>query len=527
MPSTAIHRPEMAFDGDLKSYFSSYYGMEDGDDFLVQFSRPISVKSLRIVTGDPEGEDVIKNGFVEVSSDMVSYTKLASFDGKGVASGTPAGLVLAVRIRLEPGKGLSRLIIREISVDTPVTITHVAQGPGRGFIDISQAPDLADWAKRAEKQMEDFWPDAAAILYSDGFITPNMVNVIYKTGPDVTPVAATGGGVMTVNSAYCRQHADDTALTVHEMAHAVQSIGGDAPGWIVEGSADYIRWVKYEPEHFHPRINLDKATYHDAYQTSATFLGWVALKYDSEIITKLNRIVRFGGNASAQFVKSCGKDLDALWTEFSAAYKADPAHIITPPVPAAMKPRTLPTVVAGSSVSVNLASFFNVTGFVADGTQFSASAGFDEGGASFPAKSLSSTVVSHDVNFKLGPAGAPDAIASNGNTIPLPGSAHGSLWLLASTINGGHRDLTVAVTYTDGTVQKFAQNFSDWYLPSGFPGESRAAHTDYRAMADGGKDPRTFYVYSYGYPLDAKKTVKSVTLPTEPSVRVFAISLAK
>ena len=30
------------------------------------------------------------------------------------------------------------------------------------------------------------------------------------------------------------------------------------------------------------------------------------------------------------------------------------------------------------------------------------------------------------------------------------------------------------VTYTDGTTQKLVQNFSDWFQPQSFPGESRA-----------------------------------------------------
>src|SRR5262249_40190070 len=152
------------------------------------------------------------------------------------------------------------LVVREITIKSPVKISHIQWGPGRGFIDISQAPDLAEWARKAEQEMESFWPDTAAMLYSYGFITPNTVNVVYRTGSGVTDVAATGGGVMTVNSRWCRQHPEDTGLTVHEMTHVVQSTPYN-PVWLVEGIADYIRWIKFEPEHYRPRINIRTATY--------------------------------------------------------------------------------------------------------------------------------------------------------------------------------------------------------------------------------------------------------------------------
>lgn len=527
MPSTSAHRPEMALDGDPATYFRSAYGMEDGDDFIVLLSRPIPVASIRVSTGDPDNDFLLTDGFLEVSPDGTTYAKAADFDKSGVANADLRNRpVMAIRLRLNRGKGLSRLTIREIEIHSSVPVSHVRIGPARGFIDLSQAPDLADWAARAEKEMEEFWPDTAAILYSDGFITPNAVNVVYKTGPGVTDVAATGGGVMTVNSKWCREHPEDTGLTVHEMAHVVQSIGSSAPGWLIEGTADYIRWVKFEPQNFHPRINVAKSTYHDAYRTSATFLAWVALHYDSEIVTKLNRTVRDGGYSNDLFVKYTGKDVDTLWKEFLAAYQADPEHVITPPTPAGMIPRALPAVQAGTSVPVDLSSAFDVTGIAADGAKFGTEGGFDAGGAAYSATLLGSAPTARDVRFRLGPAGAPDAVSAKGQTISLPAGAHKSLWLLAAAINGDQRDQPVVVTYTDGSTATFAQNFSDWYLPEIFPGETRAVATSYRNMADGSRDPRNFFVYGYGYPLDPNKTVRSVTLPNDDNIRVLAVSLA-
>lgn len=528
MASTWAHRATMAMDGDENTSFQTTGGMDDGDDFWVLLSRPIRVDSIKIVTGDSDGSDPLTNAMVETSPDGARYTKAATFDKSGLAFASLHGaFVTVLRIRTNPRTGVPKLAIREISIQSRTPITHVQYGPGRGFVDISQAPDLVDWSTRAEKQMESFWPDTDAMLYSYGFVPPNAVNVIYKTGPRVTGVAATGGGVMTVNSRWCRAHADDTGLTVHETAHVVQSIQASAPGWLIEGTADYIRWVKFEPEHFHPRINVNRATYHDAYQTTATFLGWVAIHYDSTIVTKLNDAARKGTYKNALFTQYCGKDVDALWGEFIAAYKADPTHILQPPMPAAMAPRELPTVTLGTCSSVNIAGQFDITGITADGASFGENGGFDGGGAAYSRATLGRAITTKaGVVFTLGADGTHNVIACHGNVVALSGAASRSLWILASSIEGSHKDQDITVTYADGSTKHFAQNFSDWYVPESFPGETRAVRVTYRNMADGSRDGRTFYVYSYGFSLDAGKTLKSVTLPSDDGVRVLAVTVA-
>ena len=517
----------MAIDGDPASYFKSTYGMDDGDDFLVLLSRPIPVKSLKIVTGDPDGLDPVTDGFVETSPDGVAYAKAASFDDMGIASAALGGKpVSAIRIRLNPHGGMPALLIREIAIDSPAKITHVALGPGRGFVDTSQAPDVADWAQRAEKQLESFWPDTAALLYSDGFITPNMVNIVYRTGPGVTDVAATGGGVMTVNAKWCREHPNDTGLTVHETAHVIQAMASYDPVWLIEGTADYIRWVKFEPQNFHPRINVQRSTYHDAYQTSATFLAWCELHYDSCLVTKLNRAIRFGTYKNDLFKTYCGKDVDTLWTEFIAAYKADPINVITPPVAAADRPRSLPAVTAGTSVPVDLSPAFDTLGIAKDGSSFPATEGTDGGGAAYPADLLGASQTWKDVKFTLGPPNSLDIASCKGNVIAAPAGSYSSIWLLGTAVDGNKVAQTFTVTYADGTAQDLAQNVSDWFQPQGYPGENRAIKTAYRNMADGTKDPRPFFAYAYGFSLDAHKTVKSITLPDSPTVKILAITLA-
>lgn len=526
MPSTGTHRLQMAMDGDANTYFQTVYGMGDGDDFLMLLSRAVPVQSLHIVSGTPEGDDLLTNAIVETSVDGVTFTKAAAFNAAGVADASMKGAPVAfVKIRLNPNRSASSLVLREITLTSPETVTHVAEGPGRGFYDISAAPDLAVWAKKAEQQMEDFWPDTNALLYTENFIPPNMVNVIYKTGPNVTGVAATGGGVMTVNSAWARAHADDTGLTVHETAHVIQAMSAYNPVWLIEGTADYIRWIKFEPQNFTYRIDPKTATYHDAYRTTAAFLAYCELHYDSNLVTKLNKATRFGKYDNSMFKTYCGKDVDTLWSEFVAAYVADPKGVLMAPMAAADRPRTLPAVMAGSSKPVSLASVFNSKGIYADG-QAPGTGGVDGEGSAYSAAFLSGTKTYKDVQFQLGPAGGPDLVSCTGQVVPVSASPASSLWLMATAVEGNQMGQALLVTYTDGTTDTLSQNFSDWFQPRNFPGESRAVRMPYRLLADGSKDPRTFYVYGYGFALNPAKTVKSVTLPSNQNLKLLALTLA-
>ena len=528
MPSTFAHRPEMLMDRDPKTYFKTVYGMGDGDDVLILLSEAIPVSSIRIVTGDDEEQDLLTDGFVDTSADGVLFTKAASFDSKGVAEAALKNKpVKAFRIRLNPRRGVPVLLVREITIQSPVTVSHVQQGPGRAFSDISEAPDLAVWARTAEVKMETFWPDTAALLYSDKFITPNLINVVYKTGPGVTAVAATGGGVMTVNSKWCREHPEDTGLTVHEMAHAVQSMSAYNPVWLIEGIADYVRWIKFEPENYTPRINVKTASYKDSYRTTATFLAWCELHYDRNLVTKLNDATRFGTYREEMFTRFCGKDAPTLWTEFVAAYTADPKTIITPVVAPADRPRETPRATPGTSVPINLGPVFDTTGIYADSAKFPLNGGFDAGGAAYSAALLKTEVTVRDVTFTLGKPGAPNVATSRGQSVALPAGSYRSLWLLAAAIEGSQMAQTLSVTYTDGTVETLYQNFSDWFQPQRYPGENRAVRMPYRILGDGTKDPRTFYTYAYGFKLDPAKIIKSLTLPNNQYVKVLGVTVAR
>lgn len=326
LPSFYAHRPTLAMDGDAQSFYQASRYMTSGDGFTVLLSRKVQVKSVRIETGTIQGEARLEGADLETTADGATWTKAAEFQ-EGVAEAEPGKPLLGVRIRLgRAPSNATMLVVREIKLDAAERLAPVKFGKPRGFVDISRAPDMADWSKRAEAQIEAFWPKAESILYSKGFVPPNAVYVVYRSDTPI-PIAMTGGGVMTVNPTWCRAHPTDTGLTVHEMVHVVQS--GGSPVWLVEAIADYVRWVRFEPEHL--ELPVDPASGpHVPYRPGGAFLAYCANHYDPQLVTELEDASRFNHYSDALFERYCGKPIDALWAEFVADYRKRGKAVINP-----------------------------------------------------------------------------------------------------------------------------------------------------------------------------------------------------
>jgi hypothetical protein len=100
------------------------------------------------------------------------------------------------------------------------------------------------------------------------------------------------------------------------------------------------------------------------------------------------------------------------------------------------------------------------------------------------------------------------------------------LWLLGAAIEGNQKAQSFILAYADGSTEQLTQHFSDWYQPRDLPRGSRAMKMAYRNLADGMRDVRTFFAYSYGFALNPAKTVQSLTLPDNANVRLLAATLA-
>ena len=168
--------------------------------------------------------------------------------------------------------------------------------------------------------------------------------------------------------------------------------------------------------------------------------------------------------------------------------RKDPQGVFTPPLPLSEQPRVVNAVAPGGAVTVDLSKQFDLIGYAKNGASFGADQGFDEGGAAFSSDLLMALKPVDNVNFALKSAAGPNTISSKGQVVALPKGRFQSLHLLGAAVEGNQADQRLSVTYADGTTQTFAQNFSDWYTPGNFVGESRAAKMDYRNMGDGARD---------------------------------------
>jgi alpha-mannosidase len=181
------------------------------------------------------------------------------------------------------------------------------------------------------------------------------------------------------------------------------------------------------------------------------------------------------------------------------------------------------TPVMSGTVPVDLSAAYNVTGIYNDGSTFTPNTSLDGDGYSFSAQLLGSEQVGDGVVFKLGPPNAPDVVT--GKTIALPDGKFSSVKVLAAGVNGAQELQAFTVIYADGTSSSFAQSLSDWAVPRNFTGESRAVSLPYRLNPDGSKDARTFYAYAYSFSLDGNKAVRSLSVPSNRDVLVFAVTL--
>jgi hypothetical protein len=172
---------------------------------------------------------------------------------------------------------------------------------------------------------------------------------------------------------------------------------------------------------------------------------------------------------------------------------------------------------------VSLASVANIYGMFNNGSP-ATNGGLDTQDFAYSDTLLGASVTWSGIPFTLGDAGVADA--ASGVTIPLPAGNFSTLNLLATGVNGNQASQAFVVTYTDGTTTAVTQSLSDWYTPQSYAGESKAVTMAYRLTSTGATDNRAFYLYGYSFPINAAKTVKSITLPANRNVVVLAATLS-
>ncbi len=201
-------------------------------------------------------------------------------------------------------------------------------------IDVTQAPDLAEWSgEKLRPVVEEWYPKIVDMFPSEGFTAPQRVKLRYLPDSQMRGIPAyASAAVVSLNADWFRRELKREArgAVVHELVHVVQAYSSGerrsrrarTPGWIVEGIPDYVRWFLYEPESRGAEINARNlaAARHDAsYRVSANFLNWLAEKHGEKLIADLNSVAREGKYDAAFWKEQTGKseqELDEEWKNF-------------------------------------------------------------------------------------------------------------------------------------------------------------------------------------------------------------------
>lgn len=181
--------------------------------------------------------------------------------------------------------------------------------------------------------------------------------------------------------------------------------------------------------------------------------------------------------------------------------------------------------------------------------------GFDGHGDSYPAEMLPSQLDYAGVEFHLGSPAGPDAISAQGQTIQLPAGHYTRLYVLAAADGGDQTaNFTVGSVTSPLTVQDWTGligqwDFRDWSQHTAQvkrrDGQERTEHYELYAglnpgfikrapvawfashhhLADGSNDAYS-YSYIFGYELAVPAGAHTLTLPTNPHIRIFAATVS-
>ncbi len=303
---------QFALDGDDETYFASENNAGKDDHLTVIFAEPLAIKSVSINSGKSNGDNKLTAAAIAVSDDGKSFDEIAKFADGAARAEIKDRKVKAVRVQVAEAHE-HPLVIREITIDAEPKVAAFKY-PIEVVVDVTDAPEMQEWADNVARICERAYPMINAELASDGFKAPHLVTM--RLSKDYRGVAAASGTRIVGSVKFFKDHPDDVGAMVHEMCHVVQRYRRRGnPGWLVEGVADYVRFFKFEPGKIGP-INVARARYDRSYRVTAAFLAYATEKYDKDLVRKLNQIMREGNYKEEIFKELTGKtvqELDEEW----------------------------------------------------------------------------------------------------------------------------------------------------------------------------------------------------------------------
>lgn len=199
-----------------------------------------------------------------------------------------------------------------------------------------EARDLNAWGRKAVDLCAKWYVRVANTLGMEEQLTNRTLTLVLRPFPGTARTDPRTGEI-TFSSQYLRRSPQDLGIVIHELTHALQAFGTNQPflsgsptwqpakaqdAWLTEGIAEYVRLTLFEPEVPPPRINPDLARYTDSYQTTATFLRWVAKYKQPNLVVQLNQQLQAGTYFLGSFQQITGQPVDLLWTEFLEIVRA-------------------------------------------------------------------------------------------------------------------------------------------------------------------------------------------------------------
>ena len=259
---------------------------------------------------------------------------------------------------------------------------------------------------------------------------------------------------------------------------------------------------------------------------------------DSKAVLRLNVPKGWSVSPSSQSFKQVAAG-DSVTASFQVTPGAIPAGKVTFSLDAtvAYESRDATATANGSETVIsntpypNLAAAFNNVAISDESDPTKGN--FDGDGNSYSAQALAAagatpgaTITSNGATFTWPSSTAGTLDNVEGSGVMVKASGQGSKLAFLGAEAGFDTD-SVTVTYTDGTTTTGTLGFPNWCCadPTSY-GASPAIVTDHRNTPTGPANFGNAYdVFYNSIPIDASKTVATVTLPSKQSIHIFAVTV--
>lgn len=180
--------------------------------------------------------------------------------------------------------------------------------------------------------------------------------------------------------------------------------------------------------------------------------------------------------------------------------------------------------------TIDLSKEFNLDGMSYDKNRKDGN--LDGYGNTFSANLMPDKVVSEDVTFNIGPKadGKNNIVVAKGQTISLDSGSYKYIYILAAKAGPGKSSGMFTVNYADGTQGGRYIAPTDWTSLIGGWNKPIVKDTigyfmTHNHSFSGDNLAKDNYLFVYRIGLDSAKSVKSITLPDAPAIKIAAMSL--